>query len=378
MPGKKGTLPTPIWNEKRKMWKLDLQINGKRKSFYSSTPGRAGAKECIKKSEAWEAGMAPDGDTRVKDLCDAFVEDLKKQRSPSSAHWKQHDSICRNWIKPQIGMRRFSTIKDIQPLQAILYAAYDKGLCRRSIINIRTTIVDIFKYARIRNVTTFIPEGLKVSRYAPTKGRPALRTEDIITLMTSDRRILRGKETKELYVNAWRFAAIMGFRPGEIFGLRHINITGDIVQITDTINTMNEHTKGKNKNALRRAKLPPVALEVLQRQKALLEEYGIKSDYVFPNEEGEPIKQITARVRWTKYRDLHGMQPGATPYSLRNTAISAYKAIPKALLGPVVGHTEDMDTFGVYGREMDGDLDLVADEMQKAFAAILSGGKKQK
>ena len=72
------------------------------------------------------------------------------------------------------------------------------------------------------------------------------------------------------------------------------------------------------------------------------------------------------------------MQSGATPYSLRNTAISAYKAIPKALLGPVVGHTEDMDTFGVYGREMDGDLDLVADEMQKAFAAILSGGKKQK
>lgn len=376
MPGKKGTLPTPIWNEKRKMWKLDLQINGKRKSFYSSTPGRAGAKECIKKSEAWEAGMAPDGDTRVKDLCDAFVEDLKKQRSPSSAHWRKHDSICRKWIIPKIGMRRFNTIKNIQPLQQILYDAFDAGLCHRTIANIRTTIIDIFKFARIHNATTFVPEGLTVSRYAPTRGRPALRVEDVVVLMSDDTTLMRGKPQKELYIYAWRFTAVMGWRPGEVVGLKAENIKGDIVTITGTINALNERTMGKNKNALRSAKLPPIAQNILRDQKAMLESLGIESEYVFPDTDGEPISQSTYRHRWEAYRRYHDIIEGSTPYSLRNTAISAYKTIPKPLLDPVIGHSKDMDTFGVYGREMAGDLDIVAEEMEAAFAALLQRGKK--
>lgn len=377
MATKNGMIRTPIWNDKLKRWKLDVQVNGKRKSFYSSTPGRAGAKECIKRAESWESGFAPDGETRIKDICDAFIEHLQQQRTPSSAHWRQHNSNCKNWIKPFIGMRRISTIQDIEPLQEILYAAYDKGLCKRSIKNIRSSIIAVFKYARIRRATHFVPEGLTVPRYARTKGRAALRVNDIVTLMTSDRRIKKGKETKELFVNAWRFEAIMGFRPGEVFGLKHENIEGNLLTITKTINSLNEQTQGKNENALRHAILPPIALEVLDRQKALLQEFGIESEYVFPNEDGGPIKQITARTRWYKYRDLHGMEPKATPYSLRNTAISAYKAIPKPMLDPVVGHSEDMDTFGVYGRELDGDLDLVAEAMQSAFTAIMDRASKK-
>ena len=376
MATKKGTIRTPIWSDERKRWKLDVQINGKRKSFYSSTPGRAGAKECYKKAEAWEAGMAPNGDTRVKDICDAFVEDLKTQRSPSSAHWRKHESICRNWIKPRIGMRRMNTIQDIQPLQEILYDAFDAGLCKRSIANIRTTIVDIFKYARLRKATLFDPEGLTVSRYAPTKGRPALRVEDVVTLMQNDLTLYRGQPINEPFINAWRFAAIMGWRPGEIIGLKHENINGDIVTIAGTINSRGERTRGKNQNALRRAKLPPVAQKVLQQQRDLMDTMGIKSEYVFANTDGGPVSQSTYRHHWEAYRSYHGIQEGTTPYSLRNTAISAYKAIPKPLLDPVIGHSKTMDTWGVYGRELDGDLDIVAREMQDAFSALLERGEK--
>lgn len=65
------------------------------------------------------------------------------------------------------------------------------------------------------------------------------------------------------------------------------------------------------------------------------------------------------------------MKAGTTPYSLRNMALSVYKNIPKPRLDPVVGHSENFDTWGGYGREMEGDLDIVAEEMTIALSRIL-------
>ncbi|MBP3509187.1 tyrosine-type recombinase/integrase [Oscillibacter sp.] len=368
---KKGTTWTAVWDEQRKRWKLDAQVKGKRKSFYSKLPGRKGAEDCSRQAHEWKSHFLINGDSLVRHICDAFIESLKQERSPSSAHWKKHESICRVWIIPRIGDRKMDSIEDIEPLQAILYDAFDAGLCRRSIANIRTTIVDIFKYARIKKASKFMPEGLAVSRYAPTKGRPALSISDIIVLMDNDYTISKGKQIKELYVNAFRLEMILGSRPGEIVGLKNSDRNGDYIRIERAINTQNEETLGKNENAIRPAKLPPLAIMVLDRQKQLLEEYGIDSDYIFPSASGGHIHQTTYRKHWYRYRDTHGLKPGSTPYSLRNTALSVYKDIPKPRLDPVVGHSENFDTWGVYGREMEGDLDIVAEEMTVALSRIL-------
>lgn len=368
---KKGTTWTAVWDEQRKRWKLDAQVKGKRKSFYSKLPGRKGAEDCSRQAHEWKSHFLINGDSLVRHICDAFIESLKQERSPSSAHWKKHESICRIWIVPRIGDRKMDSIEDIEPLQAILYDAFDAGLCKRSIANIRTTIVDIFKYARIKKASRFVPEGLTISRYAPTKGRPALSISDIIMLMDNDYTIVRGKKVKELYVNAWRLEMILGSRPGEIVGLKNSDRDGDYIRIERAINSQNEETLGKNENALRPAKLPPLAIMVLERQKKLLEEHGIKSEYIFPNAAGGHIFQTTYRKHWYRYRDVHSMKAGTTPYSLRNTALSVYKDIPKPRLDPVVGHSENFDTWGVYGREMEGDLDIVAEEMTIALSKIL-------
>ena len=36
-----------------KMWRIDVQQDGKRKSFYSSRPGRTGQREANAKADAW-------------------------------------------------------------------------------------------------------------------------------------------------------------------------------------------------------------------------------------------------------------------------------------------------------------------------------------
>lgn len=369
---KKGTRWTAIWDEKRKRWKLNAQVKGVRKSFYSSKPGRAGAIECQQAAAHWVDAAAPNESTRVEDICASFLDEIKAQRSPSSSHWAKQEYICRVWIIPRIGKKKIGSIQDVGPLQKILYDAFYAGMSKRTIVAIKSTINAIFKHARLKKATIFHPEGLAIPRYAPTRERPALSFQDVKTLMLHDETLYYGRKVSELYVNAWRLAVVLGCRPGEIIGLKHEDIDGEYLTIRRAINARGETTPGKNENASRQLKLPAIALEILEKQKALLKRLNISSDYVFPGKTGEHATQNGYLKRWHVYRDFHEMKPGTTPYSMRNTAISAYKAIPKPLLGPVIGHSEEMDTWGIYGREMEGDLDKVAGAMDQIMQEIMA------
>ena len=51
---------TAAWNGKH--WRIDVQKDGTRKSFYSSKPGRTGQREANAKADAWlEEGINPCG-----------------------------------------------------------------------------------------------------------------------------------------------------------------------------------------------------------------------------------------------------------------------------------------------------------------------------
>ncbi len=45
--------------------------------------------------------------------------------------------------------------------------------------------------------------------------------------------------------------------------------------------------------------------------------------------------------------------------------------ISDALKKLILGHSEDMDTDGTYGHEMEGDMDRAARMMEKALAKII-------
>lgn len=48
-----------IWVEKKHVWKINLQKNGVRKSFYSSVPGDKGRKICAQNATSWLSGACP-------------------------------------------------------------------------------------------------------------------------------------------------------------------------------------------------------------------------------------------------------------------------------------------------------------------------------
>jgi len=74
--------------------------------------------------------------------------------------------------------------------------------------------------------------------------------------------------------------------------------------------------------------------------------------------------------RWRTYREQYGLESNI--HEMRHTMISAVENdMPEPLLKRVVGHGKTMDTHGIYGHEVDGDLDRAAEICEEVFAKWL-------
>lgn len=60
-----------------------------------------------------------------------------------------------------------------------------------------------------------------------------------------------------------------------------------------------------------------------------------------------------------------------TPYELRHTFVSIVKALPEGHLKQLVGHSKDMDTYGVYSHEFGNDRAAAAAMVQDIFNKII-------
>lgn len=67
-----------------KMWRIDIQHDGQRKSFYSSKPGRTGQREANAKADAWlDDGINPRGE-RVAALYPRWFATMQETTSTAT------------------------------------------------------------------------------------------------------------------------------------------------------------------------------------------------------------------------------------------------------------------------------------------------------
>ena len=62
------------------------------------------------------------------------------------------------------------------------------------------------------------------------------------------------------------------------------------------------------------------------------------------------------------------------PYGFRHTFVSMAKALPGGHLKQLVGHSKNMDTYGVYSHDFGDDREVTANMMQQVFDGILERG----
>lgn len=223
----------------------------------------------------------------------------------------------------------------------------------------------VYVYTIRHNILLLKPEYLQIPKSAPVNQRKILTLEDI-------KRLFDDRIESFWYIHYVHFLLITGLRPGQAAGIRtDEDIQNDTLTIIRSINNIGKITDGKNTNALRSQYLPEIAQKIIADQRQLLKQNSIISPWLFPNPQGDISSPHYIYKTWVQFRDKNQITP-CSLYELRHTMVSITKnGVPTHLLKMVLGHTEAMDTYGVYGHEFAGDLQNVANSTQNIFEQIL-------
>lgn len=358
---------TAKWIESAGRWQINVQKDGIRKTFVSSKPGRTGQAEANRKADRWLDDGVINAKMKVKQAYEQYMDNLKL--STSKSHWQQYDSIFRIHVNPQIGSVRVESLTE-QHLQTVINKAYGKGISKKYLMNIRACLMSFVKFCRKNKLTTFFPEDLIIPREAKVCEKHILQPNDLKILFAEDTTLMNGSTQNDPLIYAYRFHVLTGLRPGELIGLKWSDIKDGTVYLRRAINTLGETTTGKNRNAQRNFALNIFTSAILSEQQKLLDEMNVQSEYVFCRRDGEPLQSKYYYDRWKVYRNFHNMPP-VTPYELRHTFVSAVKSLPEGYLKNLVGHSKNMDTYGTYSHEMNGDMQETAVLVQNIFKQIL-------
>ena len=362
-----------IWIESKKYWQIKVQKDGKRKAFTSSTKGRKGKHEAEAKADEWlESGTE---DMRFPAAWAAFLKD--QEDHTGTANYKKHEYIGRLYLAPNLGNARLSSITP-NMWRSCLDAGFKAGLSRRSIQNIKLSISAFINFARRERWTVEQLErgDLVVTKDAPEANRTILQPDALKALFTIDSIEHWGKEEKSFFIHAWRFMVLTGLRRGELCGLRNEDIVDGVVSVKRSVNAQQEITAGKNDNARRTFVLSDSARRVLQDQRDMLKSKSIISPWVFPDEWGDMLNSTHLYSKWETFRNQHDLK--CSLHELRHTFVSVVQNdVPMPMLKSMIGHSEDMDTSGVYGHTVTGEMNRAAAIVDGAFARILNetGGK---
>lgn len=119
---------TAIWMESSQRWRIDVQKDGVRRSFYSSKPGRNGQREANRKADAWLDDGIEDQRMKVGTAYLKFLEG--KRQTTSRSNWAPMMSRWNNHISSVIARKQVSALTE-QDLQDVLDRAYARSKLSR-------------------------------------------------------------------------------------------------------------------------------------------------------------------------------------------------------------------------------------------------------
>lgn len=346
-----------VWIESRSRWQINVQRDGKRKTFTSSTPGRKGKHEAEGKADDWLEAGQPD-DIRFDRAWDIYLDHI--QRTTGALHYADNFSIGKNWLLPDLGGKRLAKIK-LADLQEIINTAAEKGLAKRTCKNIKDKLAGFFVWAADNGYAHAVDcNKIKIPVGAKESERTVIQPDQLRVLFSQDT-IKRSMLTVTChYIHAFRLIVCLGLRSGELCGLKVTDYDGETLTINRAINRVRQITPGKTANARRAIYLPQRAKTILAEQADMLKKQGIRSQWLFPDTDGNYTNPNNLYRRWHSYATQHGIT--SSIHELRHTFISmTNKDLPAAMLKLIVGHSDAMPTDDVYGHEIDGDKQRAAD-----------------
>ncbi len=353
-----------VWFEKYQRWQIKVQKDGIRKSFTSKKKGRTGQRECNAKADKW----LQLGNNSGKRTINSLYQEYKEQTFTANSNGvnRNIDSCFNTRILPKLGHKKMLNITD-GDIQQLINEMVSDNLSKKTITNYKNILSAFLKWCRINNYTDYEMQAVEIPKSTRYKGKKVLQPKDLQTLFTIDTTIYRGKRVKEPYIYSFRFLCASGLRLGEMRGLEWSDISNGYINITKAINITNEVTSGKNENALRSVPITRQIQEILDCQKAL----NLDCETVFDLPPHKTYYDI-----WVRYCKSNNID-FVSLYELRHTYISIIKNLPVGEVKTLVGHSANMDTYGVYGHTLNGEAEKTAANVSDIFDTLLNENSKQ-
>lgn len=364
------------WDENMKRWHIKVQKDGDRRSFYSSTKGRTGKHEAEAQADEWlESNTAKD--VNLRQAWDQYLA-TKKPPLRKQDTYNKLESHGRVWILPVVGENKKLSRITPEQWQKVLNSMVKEGhgkntnggiSAKRTIMNVRADITAFCKWARyVKRWPIEIPMMLTIPSAAPRpKKIVVLQPDELRTLFTSDEEIWFNQRRPSPQINAFRFAVLEGARRGEICGMQWADIHGTDWYVSRSIDHNQELTTAKTEESERIVTLHPRTMVLLEDQKKRAGD----SIWVFPNPYNDgPMNSNNFYKAWQRYCQANNMS--CSLHKLRHTFVSYAKAdVPETLLKSMVGHTDSMDTYGIYGHDVSGDRARTAQILDSVFDKFL-------
>ena len=218
-----------IWLEKKKIWKINIQKNGIRKSFYSSTPGDKGRKICAQNAASWLSGSCPfavSDHTTVETVFERYLKDKELETTNIYTIRNRYN----NHIKPIIGKIPVMLLTK-QDLKRVIYTAYRKcDLSQKSLKNIRGDLSGFCNYLDLSDIRNDLrTNNIRIPSTAKKGKKQALDVVSLDILFSESQAPYNGTVCQDSLIYAYRFNVVTGMRTGELMGLEwgDIDDTGD-------------------------------------------------------------------------------------------------------------------------------------------------------
>lgn len=208
-----------IWLEKKKIWKINIQKNGIRKSFYSSTPGDKGRKICAQNAASWLSGSCPfavSDHTTVETVFERYLKDKELETTNIYTIRNRYN----NHIKPIIGKIPVMLLTK-QDLKRVIYTAYRKcDLSQKSLKNIRGDLSGFCNYLDLSDIRNDLrTNNIRIPSTAKKGKKQALDVVSLDILFSESQAPYNGTVCQDSLIYAYRFNVVTGMRTGELMGL---------------------------------------------------------------------------------------------------------------------------------------------------------------
>lgn len=348
-------------------WKLNIQVNGIRKSFYSKKPGDMGRKDCAQQALDWrmqDSTLDVVDTTLVHPLFQKYLQD----KALETVNIYTIENRYKNHIRPVIGSIKIGQLSN-QDLKRVITTAAAKGLSKKTVMNIRGDLSSFCGWLYDSEIRMDLStKRAKIPASSKMKPKNVLRACDIYTLFHVETTLYDGAICKDYWIYAYRFQLLYGLRPGELMGLQWGDVDSTCIHIRRAINAKGRETTGKNDFAQRDLPLTKISRELLEQQKQYRHNTNNPNERIF----GE-LTSICYRDRWNVYCKTNGI-PYVTPYEIRHTFASINKLMPLWILDVLMGHAHEGISLGVYAHALEDDMEGVAELLDQNLTRQIEKG----